>query len=29
MTSDYTIGLLVTLVLLIYLSYALFRPEKF
>jgi K+-transporting ATPase KdpF subunit len=29
MTSDYTIGLLVTVALLIYLTYALLKPEKF
>ena len=29
MTLDYGIGLLVTLGLLVYLTYALLRPEKF
>jgi K+-transporting ATPase KdpF subunit len=29
MTPDYAIGLLVTLGLLVYLTYALLRPEKF
>jgi K+-transporting ATPase KdpF subunit len=29
MTLDYAIGLLVTAVLLVYLTYALLRPEKF
>jgi K+-transporting ATPase KdpF subunit len=29
MTIDYAIGLLVTLGLLVYLTYALLRPEKF
>ena len=29
MTLDYVIGLLVTLGLLVYLTYALLRPEKF
>ena len=29
MTSDYTIGLLVTVALLIYLTCALLEPEKF
>jgi K+-transporting ATPase KdpF subunit len=29
MTLDYTIGLLVTAALLVYLTYALLRPEKF
>jgi K+-transporting ATPase KdpF subunit len=28
-TSDYAIGLLVTVALLIYLTYALLKPEKF
>jgi K+-transporting ATPase KdpF subunit len=29
MTVDYVIGLLVTVGLLVYLTYALLRPEKF
>ena len=29
MTVDYAIGLLVTAALLVYLTYALLRPEKF
>jgi K+-transporting ATPase KdpF subunit len=29
MTIDYVIGLIVTLGLLVYLTYALLRPEKF
>lgn len=29
MTFDYVIGLLVTLGLLVYLTYALLKPEKF
>ena len=29
MTFDYAIGLVVTAVLLVYLTYALLRPEKF
>jgi K+-transporting ATPase KdpF subunit len=29
MTLDYVIGLLVTVGLLVYLTYALLRPEKF
>ncbi len=29
MTLDYVIGLLVTLGLLVYLTYALLKPEKF
>jgi K+-transporting ATPase KdpF subunit len=29
MTLDYAIGLLVTVGLLVYLAYALLRPEKF
>jgi K+-transporting ATPase KdpF subunit len=29
MTLDYAIGLLVTAALLVYLTYALLRPEKF
>ena len=29
MTLDYTIGLMVTVGLLVYLTYALLRPEKF
>ena len=29
MNVDYAIGLLVTAVLLVYLTYALLRPEKF
>ena len=29
MTPDYVIGLLVTAALLVYLTYALLRPEKF
>ena len=29
MTLDYAIGLVVTVVLLVYLTYALLRPEKF
>ena len=29
MTLDYAVGLLVTVGLLIYLTYALLRPEKF
>lgn len=29
MTIDYAIGLVVTLGLLVYLTYALLRPEKF
>jgi len=29
MTLDYVVGLLVTLGLLVYLTYALLRPEKF
>ena len=29
MTVDYTIGLIVTVGLLVYLTYALLRPEKF
>jgi K+-transporting ATPase KdpF subunit len=29
MTIDYLIGLLVTAALLVYLTYALLRPEKF
>jgi K+-transporting ATPase KdpF subunit len=29
MTLDYAIGLVVTAVLLVYLTYALLRPEKF
>jgi K+-transporting ATPase KdpF subunit len=29
MTLDYMIGLLVTAALLVYLTYALLRPEKF
>ena len=29
MTFDYVIGLLVTAALLVYLTYALLRPEKF
>jgi K+-transporting ATPase KdpF subunit len=29
MTLDYAIGLLVTAVLLVYLTYALLRPERF
>ena len=29
MTLDYTIGLIVTVGLLVYLTYALLRPEKF
>jgi K+-transporting ATPase KdpF subunit len=29
MTIDYVIGLLVTVGLLVYLTYALLRPEKF
>jgi len=29
MTGDYVIGLLVTVALLVYLTYALLRPEKF
>jgi K+-transporting ATPase KdpF subunit len=29
MTFDYAIGLLVTAALLVYLTYALLRPEKF
>jgi K+-transporting ATPase KdpF subunit len=29
MTLDYVIGLLVTAALLVYLTYALLRPEKF
>ena len=29
MTLDYVIGLMVTLALLVYLTYALLRPEKF
>jgi len=29
MTIDYVIGLVVTVALLVYLTYALLRPEKF
>ena len=29
MTLDYIVGLIVTVVLLVYLTYALLRPEKF
>jgi K+-transporting ATPase KdpF subunit len=29
MTLDYAVGLIVTLGLLVYLTYALLRPEKF
>ena len=29
MTSDYVLGAIVTVCLLIYLAYALLRPEKF
>jgi len=29
MTSDYAIGLIVTVALLVYLTYALLKPEKF
>ena len=29
MTVDYVVGLLVTVALLVYLTYALLRPEKF
>jgi K+-transporting ATPase KdpF subunit len=29
MTLDYVIGLVVTVALLVYLTYALLRPEKF
>jgi K+-transporting ATPase KdpF subunit len=29
MTADYIVGLLVTVGLLVYLTYALLRPEKF
>jgi K+-transporting ATPase KdpF subunit len=29
MTLDYVVGLIVTLGLLVYLTYALLRPEKF
>ena len=29
MTLDYVVGLIVTAVLLVYLTYALLRPEKF
>ena len=29
MTLDYTIGLIVTVGVLVYLTYALLRPEKF
>jgi K+-transporting ATPase KdpF subunit len=29
MTLDYVVGLLVTAALLVYLTYALLRPEKF
>jgi K+-transporting ATPase KdpF subunit len=29
MTLDYAIGLVVTVALLVYLTYALLRPEKF
>ena len=29
MTIDYVVGLIVTLGLLVYLTYALLRPEKF
>jgi K+-transporting ATPase KdpF subunit len=29
MTLDYAVGLLVTAALLVYLTYALLRPEKF
>jgi K+-transporting ATPase KdpF subunit len=29
MTLDYVVGLMVTVALLVYLTYALLRPEKF